>query len=119
MCPAADLLVAGEAEHRPYVGEVVRDQFADRERRVGARRNGGLTAVSVLPQHVVADADRARPVLRVDDEHTARSDDQVVDVREAAGKRSGPMDIIVLETLVSDDAGTPVQTIRQTFVAKR
>lgn len=44
---------------------------------------------------------------------------KVVDVREAAGKRSGPMDIVVLETLVSDDSGKPVQTIRQTFVAKR
>lgn len=44
---------------------------------------------------------------------------KVVDVREAAGKRSGPMDIVVLETLVKDDKGVPVQTIRQTFVAKR
>ncbi|MGB3274272.1 MAG: MaoC family dehydratase N-terminal domain-containing protein [Xanthobacteraceae bacterium] len=44
---------------------------------------------------------------------------RVADVREASGKRSGPMDIIVLETLVRDQAGTPVQTIRQTFVAKR
>lgn len=44
---------------------------------------------------------------------------KVVDVRQAAGKRSGPMDIIVLETLVNDDDGKPVQTVRQTFVAKR
>lgn len=44
---------------------------------------------------------------------------EVVDVRKAAGKRSGPMDIVVLETKVNDDGGQPVQTIRQTFVAKR
>lgn len=44
---------------------------------------------------------------------------KVVDVKEAAGKRSGPMDIVVLETLVNDDTGRTVQTIRQTFVAKR
>ncbi len=44
---------------------------------------------------------------------------RVADVREATGKRSGPMDIIILETLVKDDVGAPVQTIRQTFVAKR
>lgn len=44
---------------------------------------------------------------------------RVVDVREASGKRSGPMDIVVLETLVKDDRNVPVQTIRQTFVAKR
>lgn len=44
---------------------------------------------------------------------------RVVDVRETAGKRSGPMDIVVLETRVTDDSDEPVQTIRQTFVAQR
>lgn len=44
---------------------------------------------------------------------------KVIDVREASGKRSGPMDIVVLETLVRDERDVPVQTIRQTFVAKR
>lgn len=44
---------------------------------------------------------------------------KIVDVREAAGKRSGPMDIVVLETVVNNRNAEPVQTIRQTFVAKR
>lgn len=44
---------------------------------------------------------------------------RVADVRESEGRRSGPMDIVVLETVVNDESGAPVQTIRQTFVAKR
>lgn len=42
----------------------------------------------------------------------------ISDVREAAGRRSGPMDIVVMETLVTDMDGKLVQTIRQTFVHK-
>lgn len=44
---------------------------------------------------------------------------KVIDVGEADGKRSGPLDIVVLETLVKDQNGELVQTIHQTFVAKR
>ena len=44
---------------------------------------------------------------------------ELVDVIEKQGQRSGPMDIVVLETLVRDQGGSPVQKIRQTFVAKR
>jgi hypothetical protein len=40
----------------------------------------------------------------------------IVDVRETAGRRSGPMDIVVMETRVTDPQGELVQTIRQTFV---
>lgn len=42
----------------------------------------------------------------------------IVDVRETAGRRSGPMDIVVMETRVTDLQGELVQTIRQTFVHK-
>ncbi len=44
---------------------------------------------------------------------------EVIDVRETKGRRSGPMDIIVLQTLLKNQAGQKVQTIKQTFVAKR
>ncbi len=42
----------------------------------------------------------------------------IVDVRQATGKRSGPMDIVVMETRVTDLDLKLVQTIRQTFVHK-
>jgi hypothetical protein len=44
---------------------------------------------------------------------------EVIDVRYSEGRRSGPIDIIVLQTLVKNLAGQKVQTIKQTFVAKR
>ncbi|HET7875146.1 MAG TPA: MaoC family dehydratase N-terminal domain-containing protein [Methylomirabilota bacterium] len=44
---------------------------------------------------------------------------EIVDAFEKQGRRSGPMDVVVLETRLRDSAGAPVQTIRQTFVAKR
>ncbi len=44
---------------------------------------------------------------------------EVIDVRQSEGRRSGPIDIIVLQTLVKNLAGQKVQTIKQTFVAKR
>jgi acyl dehydratase len=44
---------------------------------------------------------------------------EVVDVHEKQGRRSGPMDVLTMQTVLRDDSGTPVQTIRQTFVAKR
>ena len=44
---------------------------------------------------------------------------EVVDVQEKQGRRSGPMDILTMETVLRDDSDRPVQTIRQTFVAKR
>lgn len=42
----------------------------------------------------------------------------ISDVRQATGKRSGAMDIVTMETRVTDEAGQLVQTIRQTFVHK-
>lgn len=42
----------------------------------------------------------------------------IADVRQAEGRRSGPMDIVVMETRVTDHEGELVQTIRQTFVHK-
>lgn len=44
---------------------------------------------------------------------------ELVDVQEKEGKRSGPMNIVVLQTLVKDETGALVQTIRQTFVARK
>ncbi len=44
---------------------------------------------------------------------------EIVDAFEKQGRRSGPMDVVVLETRLRDSAGSLVQTIRQTFVAKR
>jgi len=44
---------------------------------------------------------------------------EVIDVHEKLGRRSGPMDIVTMETVLRDDSDRPVQTIRQTFVAKR
>jgi N-terminal half of MaoC dehydratase len=44
---------------------------------------------------------------------------ELVDVIEKHGQRSGPMDVVVLQTLVRDQSGNPIQKIRQTFVAKR
>lgn len=44
---------------------------------------------------------------------------ELVDLYEKEGRRSGPMDIVVLETKVTDASGALVQTIRQSFVAKR
>lgn len=44
---------------------------------------------------------------------------QVKDVRETTGQRSGPMDIVELETTLRDLAGETIQIIRQTFVARR
>jgi hypothetical protein len=44
---------------------------------------------------------------------------EVVDVRESQGKRSGTMDIVDLQTVLRDREGRKVQTIKQTFVARR
>jgi acyl dehydratase len=44
---------------------------------------------------------------------------EIVDVQEKHGRRSGPMDVLTMQTVLRDDADQPVQTIRQTFVAKR
>ncbi len=44
---------------------------------------------------------------------------EVVDVREKFGQRSGPMDVVVLQTVVRDAHGNVAQTIRQTFVSRR
>jgi hypothetical protein len=44
---------------------------------------------------------------------------RVKDVRETEGQRSGPMDIVELETTLCDLAGDVIQIIRQTFVARR
>lgn len=44
---------------------------------------------------------------------------EVVDVRESQGKRSGAMDIVDLQTVLRDREGKKVQTIKQTFVARR
>ena len=44
---------------------------------------------------------------------------EVADVQEKAGRRSGPMDIVTFETVLRDAVGEKVQTIRQTFVARR
>jgi acyl dehydratase len=44
---------------------------------------------------------------------------EVVDVTEKEGRQSGPIALIVLQTILKDHAGEPVQTIRQTFVGKR
>ncbi len=44
---------------------------------------------------------------------------EVVDVWEKEGRRSGPMDFVLLETVLRDQRGEVVQTVRQTFVSKR
>ena len=44
---------------------------------------------------------------------------ELVDVLEKHGQRSGPMDVVVLQTIVRDRGGDVIQKIRQTFVAKR
>jgi hypothetical protein len=44
---------------------------------------------------------------------------EVASVTEKEGRQSGPIAIIVFETILRDAAGEPVQTIRQTFVGKR
>lgn len=44
---------------------------------------------------------------------------EVVEVTHKEGRGSGPLAMIVLETVLRDDAGEPIQTIRQTFVARR
>ena len=44
---------------------------------------------------------------------------EIVDVYEKQGRRSGSMDVLVLQTVLMDQAGETVQTIRQTFVAMR
>jgi hypothetical protein len=44
---------------------------------------------------------------------------EVVSVTEKEGRQSGPMALIVLQTILKDRAGEPVQTIRQTFVGRR
>jgi acyl dehydratase len=44
---------------------------------------------------------------------------EIVDVHEKHGRRSGTMDILTMQTVLRDDSDQPVQTIRQTFVAKR
>lgn len=55
--------------------------------------------------------------LRAGDEITY--DIEVVSVTEKEGRKSGPIALIVLQTVLRDLAGDPVQTIRQTFVGKR
>jgi len=44
---------------------------------------------------------------------------EIVEVSEKTGRTSGPMALIVLETILRDRQGDPVQTIRQTFVGRR
>lgn len=44
---------------------------------------------------------------------------EIVDVYEKQGRRSGPMDVVVIQTVLKDQAGGVVQTIRQSFVSKR
>jgi hypothetical protein len=46
-------------------------------------------------------------------------DIEVLSVTEKEGRKSGPIALIVLQTVVRDPAGEPIQTIRQTFVGKR
>ncbi len=46
-------------------------------------------------------------------------DIEIVDVTEKEGRQSGPIALIVLQTVLRDPAGVPVQTIRQTFVGRR
>lgn len=55
--------------------------------------------------------------LRAGDEVTYHL--EIVDYAQKVGARSGPMDVIVVQTIVRNQAGEPVQTIRQTFVHKR
>lgn len=44
---------------------------------------------------------------------------EIVSVTEKQGRASGPMALIVLETILRDKEGEPVQTIHQTFVGRR
>ena len=44
---------------------------------------------------------------------------EIVSVTEKDGRQSGPIALIVLQTVLRDPAGEPVQTIRQTFVGRR
>lgn len=46
-------------------------------------------------------------------------DIQIVDVTEKDSHQLGPIASIVLQTVLRDTAGVPVQTIRQTFIARR
>ena len=55
--------------------------------------------------------------LRAGDEITYHL--EIVDYFEKVGNRSGPMDIIVVQTILKNKSGEPVQTIRQTFVHQR
>jgi hypothetical protein len=74
----------------------------------------GLDATKFL--HGEHEIEFHRP-LRVGDRLTY--DIRVVDVRESQGQRSGPMDIVDLQTVLVDPEGNKVQTIKQTFVARR
>jgi len=44
---------------------------------------------------------------------------EIISVTEKEGRSSGPMALIVLETILRDKNGEPVQTIHQTFVGRR
>ncbi|MBN9425492.1 MAG: MaoC family dehydratase N-terminal domain-containing protein [Burkholderiales bacterium] len=46
-------------------------------------------------------------------------DIEVTSVTEKEGRQSGPIALIVLQTLLRTPEGEPVQTIRQTFVGRR
>jgi acyl dehydratase len=47
-------------------------------------------------------------------------DIEIISVTEKEGRQSGPIALIVLQTLLRDaSSGEPVQTIRQTFVGRR
>jgi hypothetical protein len=76
--------------------------------------NCGLDATKFL--HGEHEITYARP-LRAGDRVTYNL--EVVDVLEKIGQRSGPMDVVVLQTVVKDMHGDVVQTIRQTFVSRR
>jgi hypothetical protein len=74
----------------------------------------GLDATKFL--HGEHEIEFHRP-LRVGDRLTYSI--EVVDVRESQGRRSGAMDIVDLQTILRDREGNKIQTIKQTFVARR
>jgi hypothetical protein len=74
----------------------------------------GLDATKFL--HGEHDITYMRP-LRVGEEITYSI--EVVKVEEKSGRRSGPMDVVSLDTVIRDADDAVVQVVRQTFVAKR
>jgi hypothetical protein len=81
MASARQVVLPDEAQHRVNPRGVRPDQLGDCQSGVGGGGDGSLAGVTVLMQVAAVQGDPASPILGVDDEHAARTNDYVVHVR--------------------------------------